>query len=235
MHQHFGVAARLERMPPGGQLRHQLGVIEDLAVVDDPDLVRFIGEGLATLLQIHDGKARVRETDAGVQQVAELVGPAVPQSHDHRLQLFAGGRGGVIQIDDARNAAHVTAASAGAARKVALLTPCPRARLCIPRASPWLAWFPRFRDVDGRSSRRGQASRRAPWSRCRSQSLRPGAAPASWPDQRAGAAAPRRSPVTTESPQGGPARAVLSTAAFRQVDRSGHALFRVGICTLNAS
>ena len=81
LQQHLGVgvageepvAARLE-------LRAQLGVIVDLAVVDNRDLALGVPHGLRPMREVDDGEAPVPEEEAGLRLQVETVSVRPPMS-----------------------------------------------------------------------------------------------------------------------------------------------------------
>jgi len=133
----LGVAAGAEDVAEALELGGQLGVVEDLAVEDDPVAAVLGAERLLAAGQVDDGQPGMAEERVLVAPGAELVGPAVPQGADHALGQALGQVERAGQAHRATDAAHgkdrsfrcrtTTARPARSARRRRLTTsPCYR-------------------------------------------------------------------------------------------------------------
>src|SRR5262245_47140900 len=106
MRDQLGVAMRAELMPLDAELSLDVRVIEQLAVENDRYGAVFGENWLPAVSQADDAEPAIRHADAGAEEVAVLIGPAV----DHRVRhavndvRIDGRRLGKIQ--DSRDAAH---------------------------------------------------------------------------------------------------------------------------------
>ena len=86
MHDHFGIGARCEDVPLRFQVEPQLGVLEQLPVADHRDRAIFVEDGLLSIVETDNAETAMGKTDAGRDEEAVIVGPAVPQRICHALQ-----------------------------------------------------------------------------------------------------------------------------------------------------
>jgi hypothetical protein len=84
--EHLGVAARGEAVPASGQLGVQRLVVVDLAVLDDQHRAVLVAHRLVAVGEIDDRQAPVAEGDRAVGLRPALVGPAVLERVEHRVQ-----------------------------------------------------------------------------------------------------------------------------------------------------
>jgi hypothetical protein len=89
LHDHFGVAVRIELASAREQFLAQLDVIEHFAVVGDPDGLIGVVNGLRATAQVDDRQARMAERDAGLDVEAGSVGPAMRDRANHARELRA--------------------------------------------------------------------------------------------------------------------------------------------------
>ncbi len=75
----LGVGVGAEDVALGLQLRLALGIVEQLAVVDDGNRAILVEDRLLAVAEADDGEATVGEPDAGTQQKSVVVGTAVPE------------------------------------------------------------------------------------------------------------------------------------------------------------
>ena len=86
MDERFGVTVRFEAVPAFFQACAQLEVIIDLAVEDDVNRSVFVRDRLVAAGQINDAEPPNRQTNAGLDEVAFVIRPAVPQRLRHLLK-----------------------------------------------------------------------------------------------------------------------------------------------------
>src|SRR5664280_119341 len=79
---HLGVAVAREAVTLGRELRPQLAVVVDLAVLRDPDAAVLVRQRLVARLQIDDRKAPRRDTDAAAQECALAIGTCLLYTSD---------------------------------------------------------------------------------------------------------------------------------------------------------
>src|SRR5664280_2000374 len=84
---HLGVAVAREAVTLGRELRPQLAVVVDLAVLRDPDATVLVRQRLVARLQVDDRKAPRRDTDAAVEESTLAIGASVHELGVHRGQL----------------------------------------------------------------------------------------------------------------------------------------------------
>src|SRR5262249_19846723 len=88
MQQHLGIAGGREPMPFCNEHLAQLDVVEDLAVVGDPEALVFSRHGLLPVGDVDDAQARVTQADFAVDQNTAIVGSAVAERPDHPLDVL---------------------------------------------------------------------------------------------------------------------------------------------------
>jgi hypothetical protein len=105
----LGVAPRPEAVAALLELRAQVEVVEDLAVVGDPERAVLVREGLLPGREVDDREPRVRQADPVVAVDAELVRAAVSERGGHGAERLDGG-GGAASRQNAADATHVRSA-----------------------------------------------------------------------------------------------------------------------------
>src|SRR6185503_4488363 len=103
----LGVAARPELDALPAELLTQLGMVVDLAVVDQ-DAAGLAGQRLPTVCEVDDRKPRRDEPGAGIEEEAEAVGAAMADRSRHPQQRLLLDRLPGVGTDDPRDAAHVS-------------------------------------------------------------------------------------------------------------------------------
>ena len=103
VHQHLGVAARLELVALGFELFTQLDEVEDLAIEHDPDLAVGAAHGLHAVFRVDHGQARMAQHRAAQGFNALLVHAAVLDAIDHFPDVVLGDARGV---HNASNSTH---------------------------------------------------------------------------------------------------------------------------------
>ena len=86
VHQHLGIAARAKAMPGPYQLRAQLQVVIDLAVVHDEHSSIFVAQRLGAAGDVDDAEAHVGQTHALARVPPAAVGTAMPQRGRHAVE-----------------------------------------------------------------------------------------------------------------------------------------------------
>src|SRR5207248_9017476 len=86
-----------------------LGVLEELAVEDDPDGAVLVGDGLLAVGEADDGEPAAGEFEAGGVEEPVLVGPAVDDRPGHARHDARWGRPAAAQVDHPRDPAPATA------------------------------------------------------------------------------------------------------------------------------
>src|SRR5665648_782145 len=104
----FAVAAGAERVAGGDELVAQLAVVVDLAVVDEPDGVVLVGDGLVAPGAVDDAEPAVAEAHVRALEGAGVVGSAVHERRCHAPEELPVGRAG-----EAEDAAHARELSWG--------------------------------------------------------------------------------------------------------------------------
>ena len=102
----LGVGVRAEDVALGLQLRLALGIVEQLAVVDDGDGLILVEDRLLAVAEPDDRQAAVGEAEAGADEIAVVVRTAVPERLRHALQS---GRVRLTlsrEVNDSSDAAH---------------------------------------------------------------------------------------------------------------------------------
>ncbi|MFO1426571.1 MAG: hypothetical protein U1F11_06280 [Steroidobacteraceae bacterium] len=87
----LGVGLRVEAVTQRLELRAQLGVVEDLAVENDPHRAILVADRLAAGGEVDDAEPRVREPDSRGRVEAVAVRAAVMQRRDHGFQQVPAG------------------------------------------------------------------------------------------------------------------------------------------------
>ena len=154
----LGVAVRAEGVAGGLELGAQLAVVVDLAVVDEPDGLVLVGDGLVAALAVDDAQAAVAEADGRRLEGAGVVGAAVHDGGGHAPEKLPVGRAG-----EAEDAAHERKLSWGLGPLTARRLFRPPRRSTLPPASrPGRAAGrtdgARRRDVAGRAPAGGPAT-----------------------------------------------------------------------------
>ena len=103
----LGVAVGGEPVAPRLQFQPQLGVVEDLAVEDDPQAAVLVADGLLARAEIDDGEPGVAQAGLIVQVDAELVRAAVPDGAEHAPERGLGDGAGAAQVAEPGDAAHL--------------------------------------------------------------------------------------------------------------------------------
>jgi hypothetical protein len=85
----LAVAAGAKHVAGGLEFGVQLAIIVDLAVVDQPDALVLIGEGLVTAFAVDDAQAPMAEADGGTLERAGVVGTAVDEGGGHAAEKLA--------------------------------------------------------------------------------------------------------------------------------------------------
>ena len=107
----LAVAAGAEGVAGGLELGAQLAVVVDLAVVDEPDGLVLVGDGLVAAGAVDDAQAAVAEADGGRLEGAGVVGAAVHEGRGHAPEKLPVGRAG-----ETEDAAHARGLSWGRGR-----------------------------------------------------------------------------------------------------------------------
>ncbi len=102
----LGVGVRAEHVALGLQFRLALGIVEQLAVVDDGDALILVEDRLLAVAETDDGKPAVGEAEAGAQQESVVVGAAMPERLRHRVQRGGIGLALAGEVNDSSDAAH---------------------------------------------------------------------------------------------------------------------------------
>src|ERR1700722_7529872 len=108
VHHGLGVASRRIAVAGPFQRRTHVGVVEDLAVVDNPGAAGFVGHGLVAARDIDDAQASMAQRSPRVLVITGVIRTAVPDGVGHALQhrpVFGRRFGGYV----ARDSAHRTA------------------------------------------------------------------------------------------------------------------------------
>src|SRR5690606_36592224 len=79
-------------MPPCLEHSAQLEVIEDFAVVCDPDVLALVVDRLSTAVQVDDAQPSVPQIDPMLDMKPSAVRAAMPESRDHALKHLEIGR-----------------------------------------------------------------------------------------------------------------------------------------------
>ena len=85
----LGIGVRVETVPALLEHAAQLDVVEDLAVVGDPDGLVFVVDRLRAAREVDDAEARVAEAETGLEMEARAVRSTMPQRRHHALQQVA--------------------------------------------------------------------------------------------------------------------------------------------------
>lgn len=108
MYEHLAVAARLENVSLFFQAAADLGVVEDLAVMQGPHVPRLVAHRLVPVLGIDDGKAAHAERDARSMPYSTRIWPSVSKrmSHSEKGLRFQGRARLAPELNDSADAAH---------------------------------------------------------------------------------------------------------------------------------
>ncbi len=107
----LGIGVGAEDVALGLQLCLALGIVEQLAVVDDGDGAILVEDRLLAVAETDDGEAAVGEPEAGAQEEAVVVRAAVPERLRHALQGRRVRLPLASEVDDSSNAAHRSSSS----------------------------------------------------------------------------------------------------------------------------
>ena len=110
---HLGVGTRRERVSVRPELRGQLTIVVDLAVVDDPDATVLAGHGLMPGREVDDLKASHAESRRTIDEKALVVRAAMVDAIGHPLEHGAVGDAIRARQDVADDAAHQPSLRAG--------------------------------------------------------------------------------------------------------------------------
>ena len=126
--EHLGVRVRRAEHVAGRlQLGAQLGVVVDLAVLDDDDAPVLARDRLVAALEVDDRQPPRGEPGLAVDHLAAAVGPAVPERRAHGAEHVAVD-GPPVGADDAADAAHISPPRAGTAATARATPSRPRSR-----------------------------------------------------------------------------------------------------------
>ena len=102
----FGVAAGRESVPAGDELSLQFGVLEDLAILGDPDRAVLVAERLAAAGEVNDRQPSRTQRQARLEMEVLVVRSTMGDGVCHRQQ--AGGRELALasEVDGSGNATH---------------------------------------------------------------------------------------------------------------------------------
>jgi hypothetical protein len=84
MKNNLRIGVRRKTMAAILQFSTELPKIEDLAVVNDPKGLIFVGDRLSTALDVHDAQARIAQTRLTVDVNTEFIGSAMPDHGQHQ-------------------------------------------------------------------------------------------------------------------------------------------------------
>ena len=69
------------------QILAQLDVVENLTIVDNPERLILIADGLPSVAQINDAQPRTPQRSDRIEQNSKLIGATMPDSPQHPTQL----------------------------------------------------------------------------------------------------------------------------------------------------
>ena len=127
----FGVAAAVITMPGALQFGPQIGMIEDFAVVGDPQRAVLVGHRLGAGRQVNDAQAAVAESHAIVFVEAVTVRAAVADDVGHaanRRRAFSA----AIRHHRPRDAAHVSKADRSRPARIPVRRLAPAGAAILP-------------------------------------------------------------------------------------------------------
>jgi hypothetical protein len=84
----------------------QVGVVVDLTVVNDPNVLVFVGKGLVAGLDVDDAQSPHRQANILFDKIALVVGTAMQDSAIHRRQRIAAYAPISISKKDPTDSAH---------------------------------------------------------------------------------------------------------------------------------
>ena len=93
-------------MPLRFELGLHFGIVEELAVEDGDDGAVFVVDRLLAVREADDAEPAIGEPDAGLFEIAVLIGPAMDDGVGHARQGAGRNGAGAGEIDDACDAAH---------------------------------------------------------------------------------------------------------------------------------
>jgi hypothetical protein len=106
MDQQFGIAVGSKTVAQSFKALALLGMVEKFSVVDHGDTSVLVEDRLPTVFEADDAQAAGSETEAGADQFAAFVRPAVQDRAGHRAELLRMDFALPVKIDDSRNATH---------------------------------------------------------------------------------------------------------------------------------
>ena len=118
VHDHLGVAARVEAVTERLQLRYQRLVVVDLAVVDDDDRAVLVVERLLAGREVDDRQPAMAERDPRLEVQTVAVGSAMGDRLVHTQRQAAVRLPLESRIDDACDPAHLSALRRPSDRRV---------------------------------------------------------------------------------------------------------------------
>ena len=121
MQVHLGVAVRAEGMTPALELAAELGVVVDLAVLDDGARAVLVRDRLIAAGEVDDREPPSREADGTVEVLAAAVGTAVDEHAAHRGE--APGVGRAASRRDSTDSAHRPNSMGGVGTRPQLAAP----------------------------------------------------------------------------------------------------------------
>ncbi len=107
VHDHFGVALRVEHVPERFELRNELLVVVDLAVEYDDDRAVLVVERLLAGGDIDDREAAMREPHASVDVIALAIGPAMGLRSIHPREHCAIDLARATAVEHSADATHI--------------------------------------------------------------------------------------------------------------------------------
>ena len=93
-------------MTPGLEITAQLRVVENLPVVDYPEVAGFVADGLLAATQVDDAEPGAPQADVIIEIEAKFVRSAMADLPQHAAQQRFLGWRRCHQVQDSRNAAH---------------------------------------------------------------------------------------------------------------------------------
>ena len=116
VHPQLGVATGGQPMPPRHQLGLQLGILEDLPVLRDPDGAVFIADRLPASRQVDDRQPACPHRQSRLDVDLFVVRPAMSDRAGHREQPGGGELAAASQIDRPSDTAHLETLSTKSVR-----------------------------------------------------------------------------------------------------------------------
>jgi hypothetical protein len=106
MHDQLAVAAAAEHVAARLQLGLAFGIVEQLAIADHGDGAVFVEDGLLAVTKPDDAEPLLDGADAGCEQGAGLVGPAMGERSAHARDQRPIRLPATLEIDHTCQAAH---------------------------------------------------------------------------------------------------------------------------------